>query len=327
MELHLNIKISTPEADEFIREFTNSDDYIIVNTSGSTGTPKTIHLPKSDMIRSAKASCEYFGINKKSRLVCPLSANYIAGKMMIIRAAVSGAELIMETPSNTPIARYYGKIDFIPVVPSQLVHLLENQAKAKHIGKVLVGGGPVPQNLVEAIKNAPFHTFASYGMTETSSHVAIKDFRNINDHYLALPGISFDVDDEFCLKIHAPGYSFDGIQTNDIVWLYDHKDFHWVGRRDNVIITGGVKVHIEEIERKISPIMNDEYFVIGVKDDLWGEKVVLYTKHAVDAEALKSLLTKFEMPKEIRIVKTIPHTPTGKILRSEIKRYKKDSNI
>lgn len=327
MELHLNLKISTPEADEFIREFANSDDYVTVNTSGSTGTPKTIHLPKSDMIRSAKASCEYFGINKKSRLVCPLSANYIAGKMMIIRAAVSGAELIMETPSNTPIARYYGKIDFIPVVPSQLVHLIENKDKAKHIRNVLVGGGPMPQNLIEAIKAVPFHTFVSYGMTETSSHVAIKDYRNLNKNYIALPGISFDIDDESCLKINAPGFSFDGLQTNDIVYLYDRTSFVWVGRRDNVIITGGMKVHIEEIERKISPIMNDEYYIIGVKDDFWGQKVVLYAKHDVDAGAMKLRLSKFEMPKEIRIVKTIPHTPTGKILRSEIKRYKKDSDI
>ncbi len=315
MDLRLNIQNITPEAKRFIDVFNDGNDYVEVKTSGSTGVPKVIRLPKRDMIRSAEASCKIFGIDSRSRLVCPLSAEYIAGKMMIVRAMVSGAELFMETPSNKPLTMDYGSIDLLPVVPSQLVCLLSDTFKAEKIKTVIVGGGPVPANLLDKVKSASFHAFATYGMTETSSHVAIRDLRRDEAVFTALPGISFETDADSCLKVSAPEFSFDGIQTNDVVNLIDEKSFGWVGRRDNVIITGGVKVHIEEIEQKIAPLMNGEYYIVGVPDEFWGQKVVLYTVKEINPDSLRSVLTKYELPKEIRMVKEMQYTPTGKIRR------------
>lgn len=305
----------TPEAESFIAAFTDCRDYVEVHTSGSTGKPKLIRLLKSDMVRSAEASCTFFGITSASRLVCPLSANYIAGKMMIVRAAVSGAELFMETPSNTPVTMDYGTIDLLPVVPSQLVSLLADAEKCKKIRQVIVGGGAVPETMKEQLKNVPFDVFATYGMTETASHVALSNLKTDSGIFYALPGISFAVDAESCLKINAEGFSFSGLQTNDVVKLLDDKSFMWIGRRDNVIITGGVKVHVEEIERKISHLISGDFYVIGVPDDFWGQKVVLYSTVPVDLDSLRPLLTKFEMPKEIRISHHFAYTPTGKIKR------------
>lgn len=313
--MDFRIKNVTPEAENFITEFTDSRDYVEVHTSGSTGVPKQIRLLKADMIRSAEASCRFFGITSASRLVCPLSASYIAGKMMIVRAAAGGAELFMETPSNNPVTMDYGTIDLLPVVPSQLVSLLADSDKCAKIRQVIVGGGAVPEVMKTALKNAPFEVFATYGMTETASHVALSDLKTGNGVFQALPGISFDVDDDYCLKINAEGFSFSGIQTNDVVKLLDDKHFVWVGRRDNVIITGGVKVHVEEIERKISHLIPGDFYVIGVPDNFWGQKVVLYSTVSVDLASLRPYLTKFEMPKEIRIAENFAYTPTGKIKR------------
>ncbi|MGN1173350.1 MAG: AMP-binding protein [Muribaculaceae bacterium] len=326
MQKYSNIKSLTPESELFLSQFTDNKDFVEVHTSGSTGTPKLIRLAKSDMLRSAQASCRFFSITEASRLVCPLSAEYIAGKMMIVRAIVSGAELFMEKPSNQPITQHYGNIDLIPVVPSQLAGLLANPQNSPSqtnnspsptntIKYVIVGGGPVPPAMLNAVKNAPFHTFATYGMTETASHVALRDLSSGNDFFTALPGINFSTDNDNCLKINAKNFTFDGIQTNDVVRLINATHFSWIGRRDNVIITGGVKVQIEQIERKISHLFKHDFYVIGIPDDFWGQKVVLYTTEPIAIDSLRPFLSKFELPKEIRILSSLSYTPTGKIRR------------
>lgn len=231
--MKIRLDNSTPETEKFLREWFSDSDTITAHTSGSTGKPKEIRLLKSDMVVSATATCRYFSLTSDSVLVCPLSADYIAGKMMIVRALVSGAALSMINPSNRPDLERFDRITLLPVVPSQLQSLLENGSLAKKVTNLLVGGSPVSEEIEHRISIAGYNAFASYGMTETCSHVALRRFGD--QFFEALPGIVFSTDIDSCLSISAPLFSFKSLQTNDIVNLADSTHFRWIGSRKGFI--------------------------------------------------------------------------------------------
>lgn len=301
----------------FINEWNDNNDYVVAHTSGSTGKPKPIKLPKSDMALSAKATCEFFGINKSSNLVLPLSSQYIAGKMMIVRAIVSGATLWIESPSNKPLNIDYGLIDLLPVVPSQVEHILELPI-CKNIRNLIVGGGAIHNSLENHIIESGINAYATYGMTETCSHVALRKIGN--KEYVSLPGVSFDKDPRDCLVIKTEKYSFKSIVTNDVVNLIDSNRFVWVARYDNVINTGGIKIYPETIEQKLSAIIDAPFYVIGKNDVKWGNSVVLYIEdESCDIDTIRlsasRMLDKYSMPKEIILVRHFERTASGKIVR------------
>ncbi len=317
----MKLSTTTPQTDRFIAEWNNNEDFIIAHTSGSTGKPKEIRLPKSDMLKSAVATCRYFSIDSSSVLVCPLSADYIAGKMMIIRAIVSGAELFMEQPSNRPCATAYPPVDLLPVVPSQAKSLIERCADGLTVKNVIVGGAPVAPELERELAQAPFDAYATYGMTETCSHVAVRKLGN--QIYEALPGIGFSTDAGNCLTISAPSFSFRSLQTNDIVDLIDETHFKWLGRRDNVIITGGLKVIPESVEERVRDIIaGREFYFTGREDPKWGQAVIMVvegTDDSIAPEIIRQMslrLKKWEMPKEIIFKPEFERTSSGKIIRS-----------
>ena len=302
----------------FIEEWCNNLPYITAYTSGSTGKPKEIHLLKIDMIESAKATCKYFNITNKSTLVLPLSASYIAGKMMIVRAIVSGATLWIEKASNKPISNEYTNIDLIAIVPSQVDWLIQNNYACK-IKNLLIGGGQLSQIRSDALINLGYNAYASYGMTETCSHIAL---RHISSQiYKTLPNITISKDSRNCAIINAPKFSFKHITTNDIVEIIDDNTFKWIGRFDNIINTGGIKVSPEEIEQKIAQFISEPFYVIGEQDEKWGEVIVLYieTNKSFNQDLLqnklKQVLHKYFVPKKIKCVASFHRTESGKIKR------------
>lgn len=307
----------------FIEEWNSDAPYIIAHTSGSTGKPKEIRLLKSDMLRSASATCTKFDIGRDSVMVLPLSADYIAGKMMIVRAMVAQAHLWVEVPSNRPLIRDYGLIDLLPVVPSQLEWLLENIHLLSCVRNLIVGGGVISSALEVQLRTSGVNAYATYGMTETCSHVALRKIGVDSAVYEALPGIVFDVDERGCLIINADGFSFGSLATNDVVSLVDCTHFRWKGRWDNVINTGGIKVFPEKVEQRISSVMSlPPFYLIGRPSEKWGEEVVMYIEgdsenvDIVDiASCLKNVLNRYEIPKEIITVSKFECTASGKIKR------------
>ncbi len=303
---------------KFIHEWYNDLPYIEVHTSGSTGTPKNIQLLKQDIIKSAITTCNFFCIDKSSTLVLPLSANYIAGKMMIVRAIVSGASLWIEEPSNAPIKKDYGQIDLIPIVPSQIDWITNGSTYSNQIRNLIIGGGAISQQREQALISSKINAFATYGMTETCSHIAL---RNITTkEYTTLPDIFISHDDRNCLVIDAPKFSFKRIITNDIVEIIDSSHFYWLGRYDNIINTGGVKVVPEQIEEKLSKIIPHQFYIIGEKDDKWGEVVSLYIETTdIDEKEITNqisqILDKYSIPKLIKCIPEFERTPNGKIKR------------
>ncbi len=271
------------------------------------------------MVVSATSTCEYFGITENSVLVCPLSADYIAGKMMIVRSIVSGATLFMEPPSNKPLQSDYPDIDLVPIVPSQLPGLIEATTK-RHVRNVIIGGAPLTAAAEKTIIGASFKAFATYGMTETCSHVALRAIDGVNNVYEALPGYIFETDCRSCLVINSSAQSFGQLVTNDVITLIDERHFIWKGRFDNVIISGGLKVHPEIVEKIIGEHIDREFYISAGTDSKWGQHVILNIEgRELDCEQLLSQLrTKLkshELPREIKFHNMFKRTNSGKIIR------------
>lgn len=308
---------------EFISEWHNDCDYIIAHTSGSTGIPKEICLNKELVCTSAKRTIDFFSLSKMSHLHLCLSPDYIAGKMMIVRSLLSKAWLTHESPSNTPLMNYDGsQIDLIAVVPSQLIHLIDNIDKYD-IRNLIVGGSAIPPDLRQRVVSSGINAYETYGMTETASHVALRKIEHRSDlPYFALPGISFSQDDRECLVIHMEGY--DKIITNDIVDLVDNQHFIIHGRIDNVIISGGLKIHPLELEDKIRYILpqGTTFYISSRKSTKWGEEIILIIED--DAEIidgtkiltqLRDFMPSYQVPKDVLFVHQIKRTDSGKIIR------------
>ena len=309
------------EINDFIRESESDCDYIVAHTSGSTGTPKEIRLPKSDMRVSAKATNSRFGITRRSVIAAPLSVDYIAGKMMCVRAIEAGCELLEMPVSNKVIIDR--RIDLLAIVPSQLDSLLAQPDAPQLVKNIIVGGAPMNDQQLAAIVNKGLNAFATYGMTETCSHVALKKICGHETYFEAMPGISFSQDRRGCLVIQAPAYSFGNLTTNDIVEIASPTEFRWIGRFDNVINSGGIKISPERLEKEIARYVDRPFYITSAKDDRWGEvPAIVFEGTASEVQDILDLLaSKIDhktCPKKARAVRALPRTANGKIFRKKI---------
>ncbi len=276
---------------DFMREWESDSSYIIAHTSGSTGAPKEIRLLKSDMLASASATNDFFGIGPASVLALPLSPDYIAGKMMAVRAWLAGAVLLELPVSNNIVLDR--DVDLLAVVPSQIPSLLAN-GSINNVKNLLVGGAPLPDDLSARLIAGGVRAYVGYGMTETCSHVAL---RHVGDGmYHAMPGITFSQDERGCLVIESDRFSWRRLVTNDVVQLADDGRFCWLGRADNVIISGGLKIHPELLEAEIRHLFPDmpPFYITKEPDQRWGEVPVLVTEpgaHVITTDILKLRLS------------------------------------
>jgi len=304
---------------EFLLDWIDKKDFIPVKTSGSTGTPKEIFLKKEHMVNSAKTTGAYFDLwPGQSALLC-LPGDYIAGKMMFVRAMVLGLDLDWVPPSSTPLKNLNRYYHFCAMVPMQLENSLD---EINHIKTLIVGGAPVSVDLKAKVQDKTTDIFETYGMTETITHVAVKKINNgAKDCFETLPNISIEKDKRNCLVINAPDLNNGQLATNDIVELVSDKEFKWLGRYDNVINSGGVKLFPEQIELKLASIIKSRFFVAGIPDEELGQKLILLVEKKDEDLALfnkvKSLeaLEKYEIPKDILFVERFVETVNGKISR------------
>ncbi len=324
----------------FLKDWFNANDFVIVQTSGSTGNPKPIQLKKEFMKNSALATESFFKLKEETTALLCLSTDYIAGKMMLIRALTLGWHLDIVKPDSNPLKGIEKKYDFSAMVPLQLRNSLNELFK---VDQLIVGGGVVSNDLITAIQNISTKVFATYGMTETITHIAVKKLNNFTSLqgettkqslYTVLPNVKITQDTRDCLVIEAPKVSSEKISTNDVVTIISKSEFEWLGRYDNVINSGGVKLHPEKIEEKLSKIITQRFFVIGVPDTILGEKLVLIIEDAISSissslntGAVKKYLllkikkytslSKFEIPKEVYFVNEFIETETKKIQRKK----------
>lgn len=312
---------------QFLLDWMDSSTEIKVQTSGSTGRPKSIVLKKEYMVNSALATGRYFKLAADDLALLCLPAAYIAGKMMLVRAMVLGLNLYIVPPSSDPLSGTSAIFDFAAMVPLQAMNSLLHLHRIK---TVLIGGAPVSQELGIRLKNVTNFTYETYGMTETITHIAAKRINGLSDTinnldtpFKVLPGISLTVDHRNCLVIDAPKVSDEIISTNDVVELISPTSFKWLGRFDNVINSGGIKLHPERIERILSRYITAPFFITGLKDQNLGQQIVLVVEGRETPDTIRAVLDSiqeletYERPKRIIIAAHFQRTESGKIQRSK----------
>ncbi|NQX85695.1 MAG: AMP-binding protein [Flavobacteriaceae bacterium] len=302
---------------EFLTDWLNNKSTINVYTSGSTGVPKVITLEKQAMINSAVATGAFFDLKAGYKALQCLSSTYIAGKMMLVRAMILGLELDVIPPTSKPLETTNKYYDFCAMVPLQLEHSF---GQLHQIKVLIVGGTALSPRLYPEILKSSCMIYETYGMTETITHIAVKHIKGMAlSNFKILPHIEIRQDDRQCLVINAPHINVKHLVTNDIVALQSSSEFRLLGRFDNVINTGGIKVFPEQIEFKLNPFITSRFFIASKPDKVLGQKVILILESAKDNLSLDIFngLKKFEKPKEIYTIVKFLETSSGKIKREE----------
>ncbi len=314
----------------FLKEWYNSEKTVPVQTSGSTGIPKLFEIEKDRMKASARMTCDFLNLNEGDSAILCLPIEYISGRMMMVRAIERKLKLSVISPSITPIADLEDEVDFCAMSPLQVENSLEN---LHHINKLIIGGAQVSENLQQKLHRTlsiqPVSIYETYGMSETLSHIALKEIYPCQERYFKiLDNIRIDIDHRNCLRIHAPALNPEVLQTNDIVELKDKNTFRFIGRYDNVINSGGLKIHPEELENFLKKSLSNELILFGKKDELLGEKLTLAieAERTTDIEAklnnlfekLETEFTKNHKPREVVYLQEFPRLPNGKLDRRQI---------
>ena len=302
---------------DFLLDWFDDKSYIDMYTSGTTGEPKLIRVEKEAMVQSAISTGDFFDLHPGNRVLHCLPTNYVAGKMMFVRSFILGFDMDFVAPSSHPLENNDEKYDFAAMVPLQAKNSIN---KLSNIKKIIIGGVKIHKSLEEELVKLPIEIYETYGMTETITHIAAK--RVGVEAFTTLPHVSVSINENQCLEIIAKNISTEKIVTNDIVKLVSDTEFVWLGRFDNVINSGGIKIMPEQVESKLSTLIARRYFVTGEQDDALGQKVVLYVEgEPMDIDnAVFASLNKYEKPKEIIFVGKFKETATGKIIREESKK-------
>ena len=323
----------------FLDEWNNDSEYVEVKTSGSTGEPKRMMVEKRRMLNSARITCDFLGLKQGDTALLCMSTDYIAGKMMVVRSIERGLQLITVPPSGHPLgaanncllsivrsssAGLQGKnyqLSFAAMVPMQVYNSLqvpEEKERLKQIKHLIIGGGAIDEAMERELRTFPNAVWSTYGMTETLSHIALRRISgaDASDWYTPFSSVEITQNADGCLVINAPEVCADTLVTNDIVEIVNNR-FRILGRKDNVICSGGIKLQIEEIERELKPYVRVPYIISKRKDEKFGEVVVLLTEGST-AEAkqiCEKVLPKYHIPKAYIHVDQIPLTETGKPAR------------
>jgi len=325
------------DLEEFLAEWHNDSPYVNVHTSGSTGQPKPMLVEKRRMEASARITCDFLGLKEGDSALLCMSLDYIAGKMMVVRALTRGLKLTVVEPTGSP--SWNGDIDFAAMVPMQVYNLLqtpEGRERLMAVKHLIIGGGAVDEELASALASFPNAVWSTYGMTETLSHIALRRLNGpeASDWYTPFEGVTLSQTDEGCLVIDAPAVHDGALITNDIVEFditpsvssppyREGVPFRILGRKDNVICSGGVKIQAEEVERLLRARLREPYLISKRPDPKFGEAVVLLTT-STDVEAVRTVcqkvLPKYWQPRYIVHVNQIPLTETGKPARKEAER-------
>ena len=327
--------------EDFLSEWNNDSDRVLVHTSGSTGKPKPMMVEKKRMLNSARITCDFLGLKPGDSALLCMSLDYIAGKMVVVRSIERHLHLISVPPSGHPLKDVDEEITFAAMVPMQVYNTLqvpEERERLSRIRHLIIGGGAIDAALEKELKSFPANIaiWSTYGMTETLSHIALRRINGdeSSEWYQPFDSVHISQTEEGCLVIDAPQVCAETLVTNDIVeiepYIYNKVEklrFRIKGRKDNVICSGGIKIQIEEVETLLKPHLEKPFMLAKKKDGKFGEIAVLLTededikkvevtvRRLLSDESEKSSdhkKYKYWIPKEFRYVEHLPLTETGK---------------
>ncbi|WP_172280466.1 AMP-binding protein [Chryseobacterium sp. LAM-KRS1] len=305
----------------FLEKWTSGSETVDVQTSGSTGAPKVFEIEKRKMMNSAVMTCNFLQLKEGYTALLCLPVEYISGKMMVVRSFERKMKLLVGEPSLQPLEEITAEIDFCAMTPLQVENSLD---KLHLIKNLIIGGASVSESLKKRISHLNTNIFETYGMSETLSHIALKQLSpKAEDYFTAFEHVEISKDDRGCLRIFAPDVNSEVLQTNDLVEIKNYNQFRFLGRIDNVINSGGAKIFPEELEGLIKKEIANEVVFLGLKDEILGQRLVL----VIEGQRSEKLIERisqipfeknFHKPKEIIFVDEVPRTPNGKVNRLEL---------
>ncbi len=314
------------EYSDFLAEWHNASPTLTVHTSGSTGKPKTMLVEKCRMEASARTTCRFLGLKEGDTALLCMSVDYIAGKMMAVRAIACGLRLTVIAPGGHPLHGLTAAPDFAAMVPLQVYNSLqvpEERALLMRIRHLIIGGGAIDPEMARTLRTFPNAVWSTYGMTETLSHIALRRLSGpeASEWYTPFDGVAVSLNADRCLVIDAPEVCARTLTTNDIAEIAgDGRRFRIIGRKDNVICSGGIKLQIEEMETRLRPHLAVPFVITKATDEKFGESVVLLAA-CDDLTAVAAIcrrhLSRYEQPRHYISVGHIPTTGTGKPARAE----------
>ena len=295
---------------------------MLVHTSGSTGKPKPMYVEKRRMEASARMTCDFLGLREGDTALLCLPLDYIAGKMVVVRSLVRGLRLVSMEPSGEPLNTELGRLDFAAMVPMQVWNSLqvpEQRERLMRIRQLIIGGGAIDDALARALVGLPNQVWSTYGMTETLSHIALRRLNGpeASEWYTPFEGVGLSLTAEGCLVIDAPLVCEERLTTNDMAEIDPQGRFRILGRKDNVVCSGGIKIHIEEVERLLTSNLSAPFLISKRRDEKFGEAVVLLTEGSTEEarQTCRQVLPKHWCPRFFVHVDHIPLTATGKLAR------------
>ena len=313
----------------FIAEWNNTDERVLVHTSGSTGKPRPMWASKRQMMNSARMTCDFLHLQPDDTALLCLPVEYIAGKMMVVRAMVRQLRLVTVSPQSHPLASLDTAPTFAAMVPMQVAASMDNAHDLmllRNIRHLIIGGGAIDPAMEARLKDFPHDVWSTYGMTETLSHIALRKLngRDADNYYTPFDHVNITTDHRGCLVVDAPMVSDSRLVTNDLVEIHaDGRRFRIIGRVDNVIVSGGVKIHIEEVEERLQGRVGLPFVITKRHDERLGEMVVMLVQ-STQTEAVRrcceECLPTYWRPRLYISVDRIPLTETGKPARREAER-------
>ena len=362
---------------EFLNEWHDGHERLLVHTSGSTGEPKPLWVEKRRMEASARITCDFLGLKGGDTALLCMPLDFIAGKMMVVRALERGLRLVSVEPGSHPLRAQTPRVgsshhpaatgdtlsgqllcpggshasqlspvdypldqpfDFAAMVPLQVWSTLQDEAERARlmaIRHLIIGGGAIDDRLADQLRAFPNAVWSTYGMTETLSHIALRRLSGpeASEWYTPFAGVGVSLSSEGCLVIDAPHVCAQTLLTNDMAEIVPATDvdgpsavrFRILGRRDNVICSGGLKIQIEEVERRLQPHLPVPFLITKRRDAMFGEAVVLLFEGGASLEdslrdACSRVLPKYWVPRFLVPVDQLPLTATGKPARKEAER-------
>jgi o-succinylbenzoate---CoA ligase len=311
-----------------------------VLTSGSSGAPRPISLSYGNFLWSAVGSGFNIGVEPSDRWLCCVPLSHIAGLSIVMRSVIYGTTAVVHDGFDVDragAALEGGGVTVLSLVTTMLTRLLEAGVDLSGPRAILVGGGPVAKEPLEAALAKGATVVQTYGLTETCSQVttlAPADARRklgsagrplLTTHLRIQEG-------EILVQgpTVAPGSAdADGwLHTGDVGHI-DEEGFLYVRDRiDDMIVSGGENVVPAEVEEVLlrHPEVADAA-VIGREDPEWQQAVtavvVLESGSEVSPDDLRrhcaDSLAGFKVPKRVELAAALPRTPSGKLMRRALR--------
>jgi o-succinylbenzoate---CoA ligase len=323
------------EADvELLTAVDPSEPHCVIYTSGTTSRPKPVVLTYANHLASAQASAAHLGVEPGDAWLGVLPLFHVGGLQVLLRSAIYGTTAVIEPGFDAERVRALlenGDVTLASFVATMVRRLREaGWERAPRLRAALIGGGPVPRDLLEWAAEKRLPLVQTYGMTETASQV-VTAAPGVDSRARPLPGVELSTTPEGELLVRGPMVSTGALSGDG--WLHTgdrgHVDpdgcVHIEGRIGDTIVTGGENVAAAEVEEALlsHPAVRDAG-VVGRADPEWGQVVVAYVvaDGVTDDELLahaRGRLAGYKLPKAIHRMDALPRNAAGKLVRRRLK--------